>query len=105
MTSVQNKPALKLFILLIAGIILGRCFIIPPLFLFSILILSTIFVFITFAKQFRRLFALCVILAFVVAGALLLQARVSSFPRNHIRQYVDLPVPVEIGRASCRERV
>ncbi|NIA28809.1 MAG: DNA internalization-related competence protein ComEC/Rec2 [Actinobacteria bacterium] len=96
MTSVQNKPALKLFILLIAGIILGRCFIIPPLFLFSILILSTIFVFITFAKQFRRLFALCVILAFVVAGALLLQARVSSFPRNHIRQYVDLPVPVAI---------
>jgi len=96
MTSIQNKPALKLLIPLIAGIILGHYFIISSPFLFSILILLTLFAFITFAKHFRRLFALCVVLFFLIAGALLLQARMSSFPGNHIRQYVDLSEPVAI---------
>jgi competence protein ComEC len=89
MKSSQTKPAIKLLIPLIVGILFAWQYKLPPAVLLISLLVASIG-----ALIFRRLnpgkfFAIFAFLAFTLIGALDMELRSDLFPGNHIRYFAE----------------
>jgi len=95
----QSRPALKVLLLFVSGILIGKNFDFPIFFLLALGILSFFGAFtLWYADKAKTLLKeICLAAGLILAGILLYEVHAGYFPHNHISKFTDNREPVAIS--------